>query len=125
MVVVVGGGGGGVAVSGVKAANLALAFLLELAALWAVARWGWHVGRSPLARVLLAVGAATAWAAVWGLFLSPKAAVGLPGPLPEIGRWVLFGVAALALAATGRGSAALVFAAAVTVNRVLLAAWQQ
>lgn len=30
--------------TGAKTANLALAFLLELAALAAVAMWGWHVG---------------------------------------------------------------------------------
>lgn len=111
--------------TGLRAANLALAFLLELVALWAVGRWGWHVGRSPLARVLLAVGAAGAWAAVWGLFLSPRAAVALPWPAAEAGRGGLFAVAALALAATGRAGLALGFAGVVAVNRVLLTVGQE
>lgn len=111
--------------TGAKTANLALAFLLELAALAAVAMWGWHVGHSTLSRWVFAGGAAVVWALVWGVFFSPNAAVKLPAAAAEIGQWLMFVIALAALAATGRIALAVVFAVVVLVNRVLALGWHQ
>lgn len=53
---------------GLHAANEALAFLLELAALAALAWWGFTTGSSLLVRVLLGVGTPLVAVVLWGLF---------------------------------------------------------
>src|SRR5258706_4542265 len=58
---------------GLFAANEALAFLLELAALAALAAWGFAVGDGGLAKAALAIGAPLLAAVVWGLFAAPRA----------------------------------------------------
>jgi hypothetical protein len=103
-----------------RLANLALRFLLELAALAAFGYWGFVVGDDLRLKVLLGLGAPVLAAVLWGLFASPKAAVSLPGPAKlafEIG-W--FGAAATGLAHAGRAWFAVVLLAVYGVNRVLL-----
>ena len=94
-----------------KASNLALKFLLELAAFAALAYWGATVGEGAVS-VLLAVAA-------------PKSQRRLPrGPRVAF-ELAIFGLAALALLAAGSTSAAALFAALAVVNAALLAAWGQ
>jgi hypothetical protein len=57
---------------------LTLAFLSELAALAALAVWGWSVGDSTGWRVALAVAAPAVAAGLWGVFAAPRAAVRVP-----------------------------------------------
>ena len=64
-----------------KGANLALRFLLELAALAAVGYWGWDAGGP-----LLAIAAVAAVAVVWGLFVAPKRRFDLSAADPPRGR---------------------------------------
>ena len=78
-----------------KAANLALRFTLELAALAAVGYWGWSAGDGPT-RWLLLAGAVGAVAVVWGLFVAPKRRFDLPGPARlaiELAVWLAAGAA--------------------------------
>jgi hypothetical protein len=110
-----------VRVSALKGANLALAFVVELAALVGVGVWGWHVGSSTVARTLIATVVVVAWATVWGVFLSPKATVPLSQSAKAAGQWLMLGLGAAAFAATGGWTAAIVVAAAVVLNRILLA----
>jgi hypothetical protein len=104
----------------IRAANLGLRFLLELALLAALAYWGTTVGDSTLAGVACAVAAPAAAALVWGLALSPKARVALPPRPKALLQVLVLAVGAVALAAAGQVAAALVLAAAVAVNAVLL-----
>lgn len=64
--------------------NLALRFLLELAALVAMGVWGWRQGEGVL-RFVLALGVPLLAAAMWGIFRVPndpgKAPVEVPGIL--------------------------------------------
>ena len=53
---------------------LTVRFLLELAALGALAWWGLRTGETALTKVLLGAGAPLAMAVVWGAFVAPKAA---------------------------------------------------
>ncbi len=78
-------------------ANLALRFVLELAALAAVAWWGWEVGGSTAARLALAVVFPLAVAFVWGMFIAPKARVKVPRPVWLALQIAIFVVAAHAL----------------------------
>jgi hypothetical protein len=79
-------------------ANLALRFLLELAALAAVSWWGWETGGSTAARLALAIVFPLAVAFVWGTFIAPKARVKVARPVWLVVQIAIFVVAAHALA---------------------------
>jgi hypothetical protein len=108
----------------VRPANLALKFLLELAAFASLAYWGWHVGNT-VTGVVLAIAAPVAAIVVWGLFAAPRATRRLPlrwrAPL-ELG---VFALAAIALFAAGQPALAVAFALVVAVNAIGLTLWRQ
>ncbi|GAB3598245.1 hypothetical protein GCM10027446_28000 [Angustibacter peucedani] len=81
--------------------NLALAFVVELAALAAVCLAGFSLDRGIGVRLLVGVGGPLVMAALWGYFASPKAPHPLKGLRGGVFRVVWFGVAALALAGSG------------------------
>lgn len=99
-----------------KAANLALRFFLELAALAALAYWGWGV------TWVLAIAAPAAWIALWATFGSPKAKVTLSTPQRIGFEAVVFGAAAAALWAACQPVWAVVLFAAWDANRAVLTA---
>src|SRR5215831_16723394 len=105
----------------VRDANLGLRFLLELAALGAVAWCGWEIGNSTAAQVLLAIVFPLVFALVWGTFIAPKAAIRVSRPVWYGLQVVLFGGAALALASVWSVWAGIVFALVVAANLVALA----
>src|SRR4051794_19398580 len=79
---------------------LTVAFLSELAALAALAIWGWSASGSTALRVALAVGAAVLGAVLWGLFAAPNAPIRVLALTLAV-KIGLFALAALALLATG------------------------
>ncbi len=93
-----------------------LAFVFEVTAWVALARWGWQ--RHPLLGVLFPL----AFMLFWGAFLSPKAQFGLP-PLPKASLQVaLFAMAAYGAGQVwGRPFATAFFAAALAT--ILAALW--
>jgi hypothetical protein len=107
-----------------KSANLALAFLLELALLAAFAYWGFHVGSSTLTRWLLGIGIPLIVAGFWGLFMAPKSRRRLGKVTYLIVKVLLFGLAVAALAAAGATVAAFVLAVLFVINTALLYAWE-
>jgi len=84
--------------------NLAVRFLLELAALAALGSWGFHASQGPL-RYVLAVMTPVAAAAIWGVFRIPgdpgPAPVATPGPVRLAIEIAYFTLASLGLAAAG------------------------
>jgi hypothetical protein len=79
--------------------NLTLRFLLELAALAAMAVWGWRQGDGAV-RFLLALSMPIAAAVVWGIFAVPHdpsrsgaAPIPTPGPLRLVLELAIFGLA--------------------------------
>jgi hypothetical protein len=108
----------------VAAANLAVKFLLELAALALLAYWGAVVGSGVVA-VVLAAAAPLLMVAVWGTFAAPRAAHRLPDtvriPL-ELGS---FAVACTAGFVAGATAASTVFAVLAVLNAVGLTAFRQ
>ena len=109
----------------IKGANLALRFLLELCALGALGYWGFNTGTATIARIVLGVGAPLVAAVVWGTFVSPRAPVELPGALVVVLQALVFGSAAVGLAASGHRTLALVFVVVVLINVVLMYVWGQ
>ena len=97
---------------------LTVAFLAELAALAALAAWGWSTGGTTPTRLLLAVGVPTVAALLWGLFAAPQAVVDAPA-VAVLVKVAVFGGAALALLAIGRPAFAAGLAAAAILSSVL------
>lgn len=109
----------------IKAANLGLRFLLELCALAALGYWGFQVGRGPLAKVALDLGAPALAAVVWGLFVAPNASVAVPHAA-HLGLQVLvFGLAVAGLAVAGHPALAGAFGGVVVLNGLLMYTWGQ
>jgi hypothetical protein len=112
-------------VSAAKGVNLAVRFLLELAALAALAVAGWQLATSAALGLLLAVLLPLAAAAVWGRFVAPKASRRLADPARLLVEAGVFGSAVAALLLAGHPGWAATMAAVVVVNEALLFAWRQ
>ena len=104
--------------------NLALKFLLELAALAAFGLWGFSISSGATA-VLLAIALPALVAVLWGTLAAPKARRRLP-LRPRV-RFELgvFTLATLALWLSGSVTWAVAFAAIVLVNALLLTSFHQ
>ena len=102
-----------------KAANLGLRFVLELCLLAALAYVGLQVS------IALSVVLPLAAAALWGLFVAPRARFPLP-----LGAWIgvqvaLFGGAVAALIAVGSALLGILFGVVVAANLALVLFWHQ
>jgi uncharacterized protein DUF2568 len=102
-----------------RAANLALKFLLELAAFAALAYWGATVN------IALAILAPAVAIVLWALFAAPRSERRLPTATRVPFELAVFGAAAVALVAADQPVAAIVFAVLAVVNAVLLFAFDQ
>ena len=107
-----------------KAANLALKFLLELAAFAAFAIWGAGVGHGAVSIAVAIVAPALA-IVLWGVFAAPRSARRLPSSSRIPFELTVFALAVAALVAAGSPAAAVVFGVAVLVNAGLMTAFQQ
>jgi hypothetical protein len=107
-----------------RAANLALKFLLELAAIAALAYWGASAADGVPA-VVLAILAPALFIVLWARFAAPRSAHRLPLRPRMIFELGLFTLAAFALVAAGAPVLAAVFAVVVVVNALLLTVFDQ
>ena len=103
------------------AAAATVAFLLELAALAALAYWGARAADGAWAWVL-AVGTPLAAAVVWGLFAAPRARFPLSAAATVSVRLAVLLGSAAALAVAGRHVLAFVLALVVAADTIVLAA---
>jgi uncharacterized protein DUF2568 len=108
----------------VRAANLALKFLLELAAFAAFAYWGASTGNGVVS-VVLAVGAPLVFIVLWARFAAPRSARRLPLHPRMVFELGVFALAAVALVVAGEPVPAAVFTALVVVNAALLTVFDQ
>jgi hypothetical protein len=102
--------------------NLGLRFILELAALAAMAWWGWRLGAGSW-RFVLAAAIPIAAAVLWGVTAVPddpsrsgRALFATPGLLRLGFEVVFFGLAVWALYATGNRSLCAILAALVIIH---------
>ncbi len=105
--------------------NLALRFLLELAALAALGYWGW-TQNSGAWRYLLMLGLPLLAAVVWGTFAVPgdpsrsgRAPVPVPGAVRLLLELAFFAAAVVALLASGQALAGLLLAAVTIIHYIL------
>jgi len=103
-------------------ATLAIRFLVELIGIGAVGYWGFQSVDNTLGRLALGIGAAIALIVFWGLLIAPKATNPLTQPQRDlIGTGVLL-LAAAALAVAGQPGLAVVFAAVVVIDWLIMIA---
>ncbi|MFE3763246.1 YrdB family protein [Streptomyces sp. NPDC059104] len=100
--------------------NELLAFVLEVAALLALAIWGYDWGGRLVVGALIGAVVAGAAAALWGAFAAPRARYRVPLPAVLAVKAVVFGSAALALLGLGMRTQAAWFAGLVLVNTVVV-----
>ena len=105
--------------------NLAVRFLLELSALFALGLWGWH-WRDDGFRIVVALTIPIVAASLWGTFAVPNdpsrsgsAPVPVSGLLRLALEFCFFGCAALALYNLGFDKLAATFGAAVVIHYLL------
>ncbi len=108
-----------------KHANLALAFLLELAGLAAFGYWGFVVPDGLVLKLVAGLGVPIAAAVLWGLFAAHKASVALPAQAKLAVQLAWFAVAATALAFAGHVLLGVVLFLLYVLNRVLAYLWHQ
>ena len=109
---------------GLKAANLGLKFLLELAAIAAFAYWG--ASHSPVVLALiLAIALPALFIAAWGIWAAPRSRRRLPRETRVPFELGCFALAAVALIGAGATVAGVAFAVVAAVNAALLAAFGQ
>jgi hypothetical protein len=106
-------------VNAFRATNLAVKFLLELAAMAAFAIWGASVDGGALA-VLLAVIAPLVAIGLWSTFAAPMSTRRLPTRARIPFELAIFALAALAFVASGHDTVAIVFAAIAVINAACL-----
>jgi hypothetical protein len=107
------------------AANLALAFLLELAMLVAFGYWGFQTGETTMARIGLGLGLPLLAAVLWGIFMAPSSSRRLQGAAYLAVKVMLFGLAAAALILAGRPALGIMLSVAFVINTILLHVWRQ
>jgi len=101
--------------------QLAIRFLLELAALVAAGIAGASVG-SPSLGLVGGIAAAVAFGVLWGLFLAPRARYPQTATFRLVVGTLVMEAAALGLVAAGSVTAGGILAAAILANAVALAA---
>ncbi|GAA1955162.1 YrdB family protein [Kitasatospora viridis] len=108
-----------------KNANLALAFLLELAVLFSVGLWGFTLSPRLPVKLLAGVGGPLLMVVLWSVFGAPGAPAALHGGIRLAFEVCWFGLGVVALALAGRVAPAVVFGVLFTANTVLARVWHQ
>lgn len=107
-----------------RATNLLLKFLLELAAFAGFAYWGANTGAMPLSIVLAVLAPAVAIAA-WAIYAAPKSGRRLSKKSRIPFELMVFALAAVALLVAGATTLAATFAAVAAINAALLTTFDQ
>lgn len=110
--------------STMRAANLALKFLLELAAIALLATWGARTGHGVVS-VILAIAAPAVMIVVWGRYAAPRASRRLPARLRIPLELTVFAAAGVLAYLAGLRALAVAFGVVVVVNAIALSAFDQ
>ncbi|MFJ1545883.1 YrdB family protein [Streptomyces sp. NPDC088246] len=100
-------------------ANELLAFVVELVALAALARWGFVTGDGTAARLLLGLGTPAVAIVLWGMLAAPRARFRPPLAGVLLVKAVVLGGGVYAVHAVGHPVAAVFFGVVVVVNTAL------
>lgn len=99
--------------------NEGLAFILEIAALGALAWWGFATGGNVGVHIVLGIGTPVAAMVLWGMFAAPRARFKVALPLVLLVKAAVFGAGALALYGVDHPALAIAFAVVAVLNTAL------
>jgi len=108
-----------------KLINLSVSFLLELWMLAAYAYWGIHATSNGFVNAILAIGSSFLAILIWARFMAPKSEKHLSGWSYLILKAVLYGLAALLLASSGKVTIAITFVIIAIISEMLAIFWKQ
>jgi len=108
-----------------KLLNLLVRFLLELCMLAAVGYWGFKTQTSWFMKILFGIGLPVLIAALWGMFIAPRATYPLSGFSYLILELILLTSGSVALFASGNSTFGWVYTITFIVNKLLLVVWKQ
>ena len=108
-----------------KAANLLIAFLLELCMVAAFAFWGFNLNQIGLVRLILGFGVPLIVIVIWGYWMAPNSQRRLRGKAYLGLKLVLFSAASTALYFTSQFSLAVILAVLFIVNQTFIYVWNQ
>ncbi len=107
-----------------KLLNLAVRFLLELCMLAAVGYWGFKTHAGWWMKILFGIGLPVLIAALWGLFIAPRAVYPLHGASYLTMEMLLLFSGSAALFVSGRLTLGWAYTITLLVNRVLIFVWE-
>ncbi|MFF4235608.1 YrdB family protein [Actinomadura geliboluensis] len=99
--------------------NEGLAFVLEVAAIVALAWWGFTTGGNVVVNVVLGIGAPVGAMVLWGLFAAPRARFKVALPFVLLVKAIVFGAGALAFYGVDHATLAILFAVVAVLNTAL------
>ncbi|MFG2021366.1 YrdB family protein [Actinomadura geliboluensis] len=99
--------------------NEGLAFVLEVAAIVALAWWGFTTGGNVVVNVVLGIGTPVGAMVLWGLFAAPRARFKVALPFVLLVKAIVFGAGALAFYGVDHATLAIVFAVITVLNTAL------
>jgi hypothetical protein len=103
-----------------RAANLTIAFLLEIVALAGLCFFGFNTGGSMIVHIVLGIGAPVLAAVLWALFAAPRAKVRVPSWFRYLIKVVVFGAALAGLWAADHAALGIALAVVFVANTVLI-----
>ena len=107
-----------------KNLNLLVRFLLELSVLASIGYWGFQF-KSWIQKLGAGIGLPILVAVIWGIFVAPKSSHQLPLPYRLIVEFLVFGLGAFVLYASGQTLLSKIFIGIVIVNITFLLVWKQ
>lgn len=108
-----------------KAINLGVSFIIELAMLAALAYWGFHLQLPLVGRILVSLAVLALVVVAWGLWLAPKATYPVGLTLSVIMKLFIFSLASWGLYASNKNSLAITLISIFILNEVLALVWHQ
>ncbi|MFG1853536.1 YrdB family protein [Actinomadura geliboluensis] len=96
--------------------NEGLAFVLEVAAIVALAWWGFTTGGNVVVNIVLGIGTPVGAMVLWGLFAAPRARFKVALPFILLVKAIVFSAGALAFYGVDHATLAIVFAVIAVLN---------
>ena len=108
-----------------RAINLALRFVLEVAVLAGLFLFGIRATGELIVDLVLGIGLPVAVGAIWGTFVSPKAPRRLDDPVRLVVEVVIFGLGAVVWVAADALIVGVILGVAAAISLVLMLLWDQ
>ncbi|HAO6015911.1 YrdB family protein [Listeria innocua] len=103
----------------IKNSNIAIAFLIEIFAIFVLGYWGFTLQSNKIIRVIVGLLAPILMIVIWSIWCAPSSSYRLEGLWLVALKCLLFGIVVCCLLSMKQPSAAIGFGTIVTINLVL------